>query len=116
MTSDTTLFDQIIDRTIPADIVYEDDFVLGFKDINPQAPIHVLFIPKTRIPTHNDIDASHMDCIYKIHQAVNAYAQQIGEAENGYRLVMNTNENGGQTVFHIHMHFLAGRKMEWPPG
>ena len=89
---------------------------MGFKDVNPQAPIHVLFIPKVRIITHNDIDENNIDYLNKIHLAVNAYAQQVGEAENGYRLVMNTNENGGQSVSHIHMHFLAGRKMTWPPG
>ncbi len=111
-----TIFDLILSKQIPADIVYEDEYVLGFKDVNPQAPIHVLFIPKVRIVTHNDIDENNMDYMNKIHMAVNAYAQQIGEADNGYRLVMNTNENGGQSVFHIHMHFLAGRKMAWPPG
>lgn len=111
-----TIFDLILSKQIPADIVYEDEYVLGFKDVNPQAPIHVLFIPKVRIITHNDIDESNIDYLNKIHLAVNAYAQQVGEAENGYRLVMNTNENGGQSVSHIHMHFLAGRKMTWPPG
>ena len=111
-----TIFDLILSKQIPAEIVYEDDFVLGFKDVNPQAPIHVLFIPKVRIATHNDIDESNVDIMNKIHLAINDFAQQIGEAENGYRIVMNCNENGQQTVFHIHMHFLAGRKMEWPPG
>lgn len=111
-----TIFDLILTKQIPADIVYEDDYVLGFKDINPQAPIHVLFIPKIRIVTHNDIDESNIDYMSKIHLAINDYAQEIGEADNGYRIVMNCNENGQQTVFHIHMHFLAGRKMEWPPG
>lgn len=111
-----TIFDQIINKEIPADIVYEDDFVLGFKDVNPQAPIHVLFIPKVRIVTHNDLDESNMDFMSKIHLAINDYAKQVGEAENGYRIVMNCNEKGGQSVYHIHMHFLAGRNMQWPPG
>ncbi len=114
--TEPTIFDLILSKEIPADIVYEDDFVLGFKDVNPQAPIHVLFIPKVRIATHNDIDGSNIDYMSKIHLAINEYAIKIGEAENGYRIVMNCNENGQQTVFHIHMHFLAGRKMEWPPG
>ncbi len=116
MTTEGTLFDQIIDKTIPADIVYEDDYVLGFKDINPQAPIHVLFIPKVRISTHNDLNDSNMDYMSRIHSAINLYAQEIGEAENGYRIVMNCNGNGQQTVYHIHMHFMAGRQMSWPPG
>lgn len=111
-----TIFDLILSKEIPADIVYEDDDVLGFKDVNPQAPVHVLFIPKIRIATHNDIDDSNVNYLIKIHQAINAYAAQIGVAEEGYRIVMNCNENGGQTVFHIHMHFLAGRMMNWPPG
>ncbi|MFC3193652.1 histidine triad nucleotide-binding protein [Marinicella sediminis] len=116
MSKEGTLFDQIIDKTLPADIVYEDDYVLGFKDINPQAPVHILFIPKIRIATHNDIDAENMDYVSKMHLAINQYAKEIGEDENGYRLVMNCNKNGQQTVFHIHIHFLAGRAMSWPPG
>lgn len=111
-----TIFDQILAGKIPADVVYEDDFVLGFKDINPQAPVHVLFIPKVRIKTHNDIDEANMEYVSKIHLAINEYANEIGEAKNGYRIVMNCNENGQQTVSHIHMHFLAGRMMQWPPG
>jgi histidine triad (HIT) family protein len=116
MNEQSTIFDQILAGKIPADVVYEDDFVLAFKDINPQAPIHVLFIPKVRIKTHNDIDEANMEYVNKIHLAINQYAKQIGEDKNGYRIVMNCNENGQQTVNHIHMHFLAGRQMEWPPG
>ncbi len=111
-----TIFDAIINKEIPADIVYEDEHVLAFKDINPQAPIHVLFIPKIRIATHNDINESNIDYVAKIHFAINQYAREIGEADNGYRIVMNCNRNGQQTVYHIHMHFLAGREMSWPPG
>ncbi len=111
-----TIFDLILSKEIPADIVYEDDDVLGFKDVNPQAPVHVLFIPKVRIATLNDIDATNVDYLTKIHLAVKNYAAETGVAESGYRIVMNCNENGGQTVFHIHMHFLAGRQMQWPPG
>src|SRR5690554_1194880 len=116
MNEQGTIFDQILTGKVPADVVYEDDFVLAFKDINPQAPIHVLFIPKVRIKTHNDIDEANMEYVNKIHLAINKYAKQIGEDKNGYRIVMNCNENGQQTVNHIHMHFLAGRQMEWPPG
>jgi histidine triad (HIT) family protein len=114
--SEGTIFDQIISKDIPADIVYEDDFVLGFKDINPQAPVHVLFIPKLRIATHNDINESNVDYVAKMHLAINDYAKEIGEDVDGYRVVMNCNGNGQQTVYHIHMHFLAGRMMNWPPG
>lgn len=116
MTAEGTIFDKIISKEIPADIVYEDDYVLGFKDINPQAPVHVLFIPKVRIPTHNDIDESNLVHIGRLHMAINRYAKEIGEDESGYRLVMNCNENAQQTVFHIHIHFLAGRLLNWPPG
>ena len=114
--SEGTIFDQIINKKIPADIVYEDDFVLGFKDINPQAPVHVLFIPKLRIASHNDIDESNVDYVAKMHLAINDYAKEVGEDVDGYRVVMNCNGNGQQTVYHIHMHFLAGRMMNWPPG
>ena len=116
MSEEGTIFDKIISKEIPADIVYEDDFVLGFKDINPQAPVHVLFIPKVRISTHNDIVGDNVDYVAKMHLAINVYVKEIGEAENGYRIVMNCNEQGGQSVYHIHMHFLAGRDMQWPPG
>lgn len=111
-----TIFDLILSKEIPADIVYEDDDVLGFKDVNPQAPVHVLFIPKVRIKTHNDLNNENIDYMNKIHLAINHYAKQIGIVDDGYRIVMNCNGNGGQTVFHIHMHLLAGRQMSWPPG
>lgn len=116
MKPEPTLFDKIISREIPADIVYENDKVLAFKDINPQAPVHVLFIPKERINTVNDIQDNQAELIGQLFLAARDYAKQIGEAENGYRVVMNCNENGQQTVFHIHLHFLAGRQMDWPPG
>lgn len=112
----STIFDKILSKEIDADIVFENEYVLGFKDVNPQAPIHVLFIPKVRINTHNDVDEGNMEYMSQIHLAINEYANQIGEAENGYRIVMNCNEQGGQSVYHIHMHFLAGRDMQWPPG
>lgn len=111
-----TIFDLILSKEIPADVVYEDDYVMGFKDVNPQAPVHVLFIPKVQIKTHNDLNTDNMEYVSQIHLAINAYAKEIGVAEDGYRIVMNCNGQGGQTVFHIHMHFLAGRQMQWPPG
>lgn len=111
-----TLFDKIIAREIPADIVHEDDEVLAFRDIRPQAPVHVLFIPKRPIATLDDAVASDAELIGKLALAAAAYARREGFAERGYRIVMNCNEDGGQTVFHIHLHLLAGRAMGWPPG
>lgn len=116
MTNQPTIFDKIINKEIPAEIVFENDEVLAFKDINPQAPIHVLFIPKTRITTINDIQDNQAELTGQLFLAARDYAKQIGEDENGYRVVMNCNKNGGQEVYHIHLHFLAGRQMLWPPG
>ena len=110
------LFLKIIDREIPADIVYEDDNVVGFRDINPQAPTHVLFIPRRRIPTLNDLKPNDAALTGQLVLAAAAYAKQIGVDEDGYRVVMNCNAAAGQTVFHVHLHMLAGRNMNWPPG
>lgn len=111
-----TLFDKIIRREIPADIIYEDDDVLAFRDIHPQAPVHVLFIPKKSIATLNDLTENDALLIGKLVLAATRWANAQGFAENGYRLVTNCNRDGGQTVFHIHLHLLAGRAMQWPPG
>ena len=112
----TTLFAKIIRREIPADIVYEDDDVLAFRDINPQAPVHVLFVPKQPVATLNDLGPEHERTIGKLVLAAAAYAKREGYAERGYRTVMNCNRDGGQTVFHLHLHLLAGRAFSWPPG
>lgn len=111
-----TLFDKIIRREIPADIVYEDEEVLGFRDVNPQAPTHVLFIPKRRIATLNDLQAGDAALMGQVVLAATAYARDAGLAEDGYRLVVNCNEHGGQSVYHLHVHLLGGRQMMWPPG
>jgi histidine triad (HIT) family protein len=111
-----TLFTRIIQREIPAHIVYEDEHVVGFKDINPQAPVHVLFVPRREIATLNDLDAADAELAGRLVLAAAAYAKQEGFAENGYRTVFNCNRDGGQTVFHIHLHLLAGRPLAWPPG
>jgi Diadenosine tetraphosphate (Ap4A) hydrolase and other HIT family hydrolases len=111
-----TLFGKIVRREIPADIVYETDEILGFRDVNPQAPVHVLFVPKRPIST---LDAAAPDdalLLGKLQLAAAEYARQQGLAEQGYRTVINCNEHGGQTVFHLHVHLLAGRRMHWPPG
>jgi histidine triad (HIT) family protein len=111
-----TIFSKIIRREIPADIVYENDDVLGFRDLNPQAPVHVLFIPKQALATLDDATAGDAELLGKLLLATADYARQEGLAENGYRAVINCNEDGGQTVFHLHVHLLAGRRMHWPPG
>ena len=111
-----TLFDKIIRREIPADIVYEDDDVLAFRDIDPKAPVHVLFIPKKAFATLNDLSGDDALLIGKVVLAATKWVKAQGFADDGYRLVMNCNRDGGQTVFHIHLHLLAGRAMHWPPG
>ena len=111
-----TIFDKIIAREIPADIVHEDDEVLAFRDINPQAPVHVLFIPKRPIATLDAAQPTDAELIGRLVLAAAAWARREGFAERGYRVVMNCNADGGQTVFHIHLHLLAGRAMKWPPG
>lgn len=105
------LFCKIINTDIPADIVYEDDQVLAFKDISPQAPTHILIIPKAHISTLNDLDMSHQTLIGHMVLTANKIAADKGLSEPGYRLIMNCNEDGGQTVFHIHLHILGGRSM-----
>ena len=111
-----TIFSKIIRREIPANIVHEDEHVLGFTDINPQAPVHVLFIPTTPVATLNDLAPEQAELVGRLVIAAAAYAKAQGFAEDGYRVVMNCNEHGGQTVFHIHLHLLAGRHLAWPPG
>ena len=103
-----TIFHKIIRREIPAAIVFEDDEIIAFKDIAPQAPIHILFVPKTTIPTLNDLQADQGGIVGKLAVAAANYAKQQGFAEDGYRIVMNCNAHGGQTVFQIHLHLLAG--------
>ena len=110
------LFLKIINREIPAEIVYETDEVLAFRDVNPQAPVHILIIPKELIPTINDLEEGHAELAGKLILTAAEIAGELGLAEEGYRLVMNCNQAGGQAVYHIHLHLLAGRQMEWPPG
>lgn len=111
-----TIFDKIIRKEIPADIVFEDEEVIAFKDINPQAPIHILIIPKKRIATINDLEENDISITGKLIYTAKTIASEIGISEDGYRLVFNCNDNGGQEVYHIHLHLLGGRKMTWPPG
>lgn len=111
-----TLFGKIIRREIPADIVYEDADILGFRDINAQAPVHVLFIPKRAIATLDDARGEDQALLGALLLAAAGYARAQGLARKGYRLVINCNDDGGQTVYHLHLHLLAGRSMHWPPG
>lgn len=110
-----TIFTKIINRDIPADIIYENDHVLAFNDINPQAPTHFLVIPKKPIATINNIEPEDAEIVGQLYLAAAHIAKQNGFAESGYRAVMNCNPDGGQTVYHIHLHVLAGKPMGWPP-
>lgn len=114
--TDDTLFAKIIRREIPADIVHEDEHVLGFRDIDPKAPVHVLFVPKLAIATLDDASPEHAELLGRLMLAAADYARQQGFAEQGYRVVMNCRDDGGQSVYHIHLHLLAGRRLTWPPG
>jgi histidine triad (HIT) family protein len=111
-----TIFSKIINREIPADILFEDDEILAFSDVNPQAPVHFLVIPKQAIATINDIQPEQAHLIGKMVLTAQKLAKEKGVSAKGYRLVMNCNEDAGQTVAHIHMHVLGGRSMTWPPG
>ena len=113
----STIFSKIINKEIPADIVHETDNVLAFRDINPQAPVHILIIPKIEIPKVTDINgAEHAKLLGDMYDVANKLADDEGLAEDGFRLVMNCGDNGGQEVYHLHMHLLGGRQMQWPPG
>ena len=109
------IFQKIIDRQIKADIVYEDDRCLAFRDINPQAPVHVLIIPRKVIPTHDAIREEDRELIGHLHLVAARLAEQFG-LQDGYRLVLNCKERAGQTVPHLHLHLLGGRDFTWPPG
>ncbi|MBL4852141.1 MAG: histidine triad nucleotide-binding protein [Gammaproteobacteria bacterium] len=110
------LFCKLINGDIPTDIVYQDDDVFAFHDVSPQAPIHILVIPKQHIATINDTDESHQAVLGKLVLTAKKIAKEQDIADNGYRLVVNCNQDGGQTVFHIHLHLLGGRSLSWPPG
>lgn len=115
MSSDC-LFCKIVAGEIPADVVYESDTAVAFRDINPQAPTHVLVIPRKHIATINDIEPDDQEIVGSLYTAAREIAESAGIAEDGYRAVMNCNEGAGQSVFHIHLHVLGGRPLAWPPG
>ncbi len=110
------LFCNIINRQIPGSIVYEDDRVLAFNDINPQAPTHVLVIPKRHIESLNELKPGDDQIVGELVRRAAAIADERGLAAGGFRTVFNTNRDAGQTVFHVHLHLLGGRSMAWPPG
>ncbi len=110
------LFCKIAIGEIPAQIVYDDSEIMAFRDITPQAPTHVLVIPKQHISTINDADIEHEKLLGRMILAAKKIAEAEGLSESGYRLVFNVNKHGGQTVYHIHLHILGGRQFIWPPG
>ena len=112
----SSLFTKIINREIPSEIVYEDNEIIAFNDINPQAPIHVLIVPKKEIKTLNDLEIDDKEIIGKMFLTAKKLAVKLNIDKTGYRTVFNCNEHGGQTVFHIHLHLLGGRQLIWPPG
>lgn len=116
MTDPDCLFCRIAARAIDANVIYETGDVLAFRDINPQAPTHVLIIPKRHIASINELEDDDAETVGKLHLAARDIARQEGIAERGYRVAMNCNAAAGQTVFHIHLHLLGGRDFTWPPG
>jgi histidine triad (HIT) family protein len=112
-----TIFSKIIRKEIPTDIVFESDTILAFRDINPQAPVHILIIPKQSIAYTTEIDGKRDAVLLgELFDVANQIAKEQGIDKNGFRLVINCGDNGGQEVPHLHMHLLGGRKMKWPPG
>lgn len=113
---DTCVFCKLAKGQLRADIVYEDNTVLAFKDIHPQAPVHVLVIPREHITALWEVDESHIQVLGRMILAANDIADRLGVQETGYRIVINTGTEAGQTVDHVHLHVLGGRKLTWPPG
>lgn len=113
--SDKTLFQKIIDREVDADIVHEDDHCVAFRDINPQAPTHILIVPRKPIPSLDDLTEEDRNVVGHLFLAARDIAREEG-LRDGYRTVINCGDDGGQTVYHLHLHVLGGRRLDWPPG
>ena len=111
-----TIFEKILKREIPATVVYEDDDIFAFNDIAPQAPIHVLVIPKKKITSFNDLKDLSESSVGTLFKGVSKVAQKLGLYEDGYRVVLNSGKHGQQTVEYIHAHIIGGRQLQWPPG
>jgi len=105
------VFCKIVNKVLPAKVVYEDDLVIAFYDINPQAPVHILIVPKEHIPTVNDLEEKHKELIGHIFLVAKKIAQDMGFSENGYRILINCNRDGGQEIYHIHYHLFAGKPL-----
>ena len=116
MSQEKTIFKKIIDGEIPADIVYEDDLCLAFNDVSPQAPVHVLLIPKKEVVNAAGLQEEDRELAGHLLMTVGKVARQLGVDQDGYRVVANCGANGGQSVDHLHLHILAGRPLSWPPG
>ena len=116
MSEQDCLFCKILKGDIPADIVYESDSAIAFRDVNPQAPTHVLIIPRKHVATINDLNEEDQEIVGSLYLAAKDIARAEGLSDEGYRAVMNCNEGAGQSVFHIHLHVLGGRALSWPPG
>ena len=113
----STIFSKIINKEISADIVFESENILAFNDINPQAPVHILIIPKIEIPKVTDINGKeHAGLLGELFDTANKLANEMGMDKDGFRLVFNCGDKGGQEVYHLHLHLLGGRQMQWPPG
>ena len=113
---DRTIFQKIIDRELDADIVFENDKIIAFNDVNPVAPIHILIVPKKLINSINSIENEDKELIGEMFLAAKEIAKKLKINDSGYRTVFNTNDDAGQTVYHIHLHLIGGRKLDWPPG
>lgn len=110
------LFCRIVDGTVPANVVFRNENLIAFKDINPKAPVHVLFIPRKHIAGVRDLEAHDDPLVGEIFRAAASLARELGIAESGFRVVVNSGADAGQSVFHLHYHLLGGRRMTWPPG
>lgn len=110
------IFCKIANKEIPSNIIYEDDRIIAFKDIEPQAPVHILIVPKEHIMSLNELNETNVELVNHIFLTIKKLAEDFGIKEDGYRVVSNCGEYGGQSVSHIHFHLLGGRKFSWPPG
>ena len=110
------LFCKIVSEEIPADILFKDETIVAFRDVNPQAPTHILIIPRQHIAYAADMNETHTDLLFKMFDTANSLASNEGIDAEGYRLVINNGSGAGQSVFHLHLHLLGGRPMHWPPG
>jgi len=116
MTDSSCIFCKIVNKEIPVKLEYENDQVIAFNDVNPEAPVHILIIPKAHIEKVSDFDLKDRDLITELVLVANELAAKKGIAESGYRIVINCNKGAGQAVYHVHLHLLGGRAMNWPPG